>query len=67
MSIKFTNFAYSQLAVGLSTSDTALSVTGTHGARFPTLTPGEFFYATLENEVGQREIVKVTGRVADTF
>jgi len=67
MGIKFTNFARSQLAVGLSAVDTALSVTGTHGARFPVLGAGDYFYATLENAVGQREIVKVTARVTDTF
>lgn len=65
--IKFTNFARSNLAVGLSTSDTTLSVTGTHGSRFPVLTAGDYFYATLENAVGQREIIKVTARVADTL
>jgi len=67
MGIKFANFARSQLAVGLSAVDTTLSVKGTHGARFPTLGVGDYFYATLENAVGQREIIKVTARVADTF
>lgn len=67
MGIKFTNFARSKLAVGLSAVDTTLSVTGTQGARFPALGAGDYFYATLENAVGQREIVKVTARVTDTF
>ena len=65
--IKFTNFARSALAVGIGSGDTSLSVTGTQGSRFPTLSAGDYFYVVLENAVLQREIVKVTARVNDTF
>ncbi len=67
MSIKFTNFAYSTLAVGISSGATTLSVAGGHGARFPTLGAGDYFYATLENAAAVREIVKVTARTVDAF
>jgi hypothetical protein len=65
--IKFTNFAFSQLAVGITAGDVTIAVVGGHGARFPTLGAGEYFYATLEDALLNREIVKVTARVTDTF
>ena len=67
MGIKFTNFAVSQLAVGLTAGDTTLSVKGGHGARFPILSAGDFCYLVLESAAGAREIVKATARTADTF
>lgn len=67
MSIKLTNFAYSTLASGISAVDTMLSVAIGHGARFPALGAGEYFYATLESGAGVREIVKVTARAVDSF
>lgn len=65
--IKFTNFARSLLAVGIGPGDTSISVTGGHGARFPTLGAGEYFYATLEDASNNREIVKVTARATDVL
>jgi len=65
--IKFTNYAHSQLAVGLAIGGTSLTVTGGHGARFPTLGVGEYFYLTLENASLAREIVKVTARATDVM
>jgi hypothetical protein len=67
MGIQHANFARSTLAVGLTSSDTTLSVVGTHGARFPTIGVGDFFYVVLENAVLQREILKVTARAGDTM
>ena len=67
MGIKFTNFAASQLAVGLTAGDTTLSVKGGHGARFPVLSAGDFCYLVLESAAGAREIVKATARTVDTF
>jgi hypothetical protein len=65
--IKFTNFALSQLATSLSTSDTSILVEAGHGARFPELTGDDFFYVTLESAALVREIVKVTARAGDTL
>lgn len=67
MPITFTNFAHSQIAVGISAGDTTIAVTGGHGARFPALGVGEYFYATIENAATQREIVQVTARATDSF
>lgn len=65
--IKFANYAFSTLAVGCDASATSLSVPAGHGARFPALAAGEYFYATLENAALDREIVKVTARVDDAL
>ena len=65
--IKFANYAFSTLAVGCDSAATSLSVPAGHGARFPALAAGEYFYATLENAALNREIVKVTARVDDTL
>ena len=65
--IKFTNFAHSTLAVGVSSGDTTIAVASGHGARFPSLSAGEYFYATLEDAALNREIVKVTARATDNL
>lgn len=65
--IKFANYAFSTLAVGCDSAATSLSVPAGHGARFPALAAGEYFYATLENAALNREIVKVTARIDDTL
>lgn len=65
--IKFSNFAFSTLAVGCNTTATSLALATGTGAKFPTLAAGEYFYATLENASLNREVVKVTARVTDTI
>jgi hypothetical protein len=65
--IRFTNFAYSLVAAGLDAEATTIAVEPGHGARFPVLENGNFFYVTLENPSLDREIVKVTARVDDTL
>lgn len=65
--IKFSNFAFSTLAVGCNTTATSLSLASGTGAKFPTLAAGEYFYATLENASLDREVVKVTARSTDTI
>lgn len=65
--IKFTNFARTQLAVGINAGDLTMSVVGGTGALFPSLSAGQYFYVTLENASLVREIVKVTARMTDTF
>ena len=65
--VQFRNFARSTLAAGLSSGDTTLIVTTTHGARFPSLSGGQYFYLVLENASLVREVVKVTARATDSM
>jgi hypothetical protein len=69
MGIKITNNAYSELAAGLSTSATSITLTTGTGSRFPTLGAGDYFWGTIvaENNVDLMEIVKVTARSGDTL
>lgn len=60
------NNAGSTLAVGISDSALSLEVQSGHGARFPSPTMSDFFYATLDDGVSI-EIVQVTARAADVF
>jgi hypothetical protein len=66
--IKFTNFAQSTIATGITDEDTTIAVEPGHGVRFPELVvDGDFFYLTLENASLDREIVKVTARLNDAM
>lgn len=67
MSVKFANNAHSTLASSISTSATSITVASGHGARFPSLTGSEFFYATLIDTSNNLEIVKVTARSSDVL
>jgi len=68
MSQLFKNNARTRLAVNLGVSSTSFSVTDGEGSLFPTLPPGDdHMLITLENSTGQKEIVKVIERAADTF
>ena len=67
MSVKFANNAHSTLASGISTSATSITVASGQGARFPSLTGSEFFYATLIDTSNNLEIVKVTARSTDVL
>jgi hypothetical protein len=59
------NNAYSTLAADISSGATSITVAVGHGARFPTVSGGNFFYATLINASNVLEIVKVVGRSGD--
>lgn len=67
MGAKFANNAVGTLAIAISDNDTLITVSGDEGQRFPTLLPGDYFYATLVDADGNREIVKVTARVGNTM
>lgn len=67
MAIKFTNNAVGTLALSISDIETSISVSGTEGSRFPTLTGSDYFYATLVDQDGNREILKVTARTGNTM
>lgn len=67
MGIKLTNNAASRLAAGIGTSDTSITLTPGDGARFPALSAGEWFPATVIDALGNFEIVKVTSRASDVL
>ena len=66
MGIKFTNNASSNIINALPADATSVSITPDTGDLFPSLTEGDYFYATLAGNNGL-EIVKVTNRVKDTM
>lgn len=61
------NNAYSTLAAGISSGATSLSVAVGHGSRFPAVSGGNFFYATLVDTANTIEIVKVLARAGDVM
>jgi len=64
----FTNNAVCLLALPITATSTDLTVMAGYGHLFPTPGVGEYFLVTLEDQSGtHREIIKVTGRVGDTF
>ena len=67
MSVKFSNNGHSTLAASLASNATSITVASGHGARFPSLSSGEFFYATLIDASNNLEIVKVTARSSDVL
>jgi hypothetical protein len=67
MPVLYANNAASRLAASITNVATSFSVTAGHGARFPAITGGDHFYATLMDSAGNLEIVRVTARSVDTF
>jgi hypothetical protein len=69
MGIKFTNNAEGTLTAGVGSSDTTdMILTAGDGLLFPTIVSGagDYFYATLVDSSGNREIVKVTEHQSGT-
>ena len=67
MSVKFANNAFGTLSAGISASGTSITLSSGQGARFPSLSSGEYFYATLIDTSNNLEVVKVTARSGDVF
>ena len=67
MSVLFKNNVTATLAAGISDTATTIVVSSGQGARFPSITAGQFFYATLYDSSNNVEIVKVTARTTDTL
>lgn len=68
----FKNNAHSTLNGTLAIGGTTINLATGHGSRFPSVSAGEYFYITLYelNGTGDEityEVVKVTGRTADTL
>jgi len=67
MGLLMANNAESTLATGtLTAGATTLDVATGHGVRFPEVVSPDFFYCTLVNVAGQREVIKVTAHTADS-
>jgi hypothetical protein len=67
MAVQFANNAYATLAAGIASSDTSITLTSGQGARFPSLSGSDHFYATLIDTSNNLEIVKVTARATDVL
>ena len=67
MGVKVKNNSYGTLLASIGPTDTSLTLSAGQGANFPSLSSGEYFYATLINTANQLEIVKVTGITGDVM
>lgn len=67
MTVQLKNNTTSTLRTAIDDTTTTIVVASGHGARFPALTGGQYFFATLEDSNGDYEIVKVTARSTDTL
>ena len=67
MGIKVANNAFGTLNAGINSSVTTVVLAAGEGARFPTLTASDYFYATMIDTSNNLEIVKVTARSTDTM
>lgn len=67
MPLKLTNNAFGTLATGINSSATSITLTTGQGARFPTLSAGDYFYATLVDTSNNLEIIKCTARSTDVL
>jgi hypothetical protein len=67
MGIKLTNNAFGTLASGINSSATSITLSSGQGARFPSLSAGDYFYATLIDTSNNLEIVKCTARSTDVL
>lgn len=62
--IVFTNNASALLAATINSVETTIQVAAGYGDLFPVITAPQYCYATLEDNAGNIEIVKVTARAA---
>ena len=62
----YTNNAFTNLASGISPTDTVIQVASNTGILFPSPTGGDYFYMTLiSTATGSMEIVQCTSRTGD--
>jgi hypothetical protein len=64
MAYKAKNNAYSTLAGAISDAATTLTVQPGHGDRFPVIAGADFTFVTLEDNTGNREVIKITARAS---
>lgn len=68
MSVLVTNNAVGYLLVGVNDAETSILLKDGQGNRFPApVLDQDWFYITVENEEGEREVMKCTKRSGDTL
>lgn len=67
MPLKLQNNASTVIQSALNSVSTSVSVQAGTGELFPTLSVGDYFYATISNQNNNFEIVKVTARSGDVM
>jgi len=65
--ILFANNASALLAATITSADTTIQLASGFGANFPSPTGAQYFLLTLEDDAGNIEIVKITGRSGDNL
>ena len=58
------NNAFGNLASGITSGTTSVTLQAGHGDRFPVISSPDYTFLTFEDAAGNREIVKVTNRAA---
>lgn len=67
MGVKFANNAFGTLNASIASGDASLTLSSGQGARFPSLSSGDYFYATLIDTSNNLEVVKCTARSSDVL
>ena len=65
--ILFANNASALLAASISDTDTTIQVASGFGANFPSPTGSQYFLLALVDNLGNIEVVKITGRTGDNL
>lgn len=65
MPVLLKNNVSATLATAVAATDTSIALSSGEGSRFPSLSAGEYFYATLSGPTTGPEIIKVTNHVGD--
>ena len=66
-SAQFKNNAFGLLNAGITNTATSITLQSGNGARFPSLSGSQYFYATLIDASNNLEIVKCTARSSDVL
>ena len=67
MGLQLKNNASTTVPLAISSTATSLVVATGAGSGFPTLSTGDYFFATIQDVNNHFEIVKVTARADDTM
>jgi hypothetical protein len=67
MAVKFSNNGYGTISGAISATDVVIALTSGNGSRFPAISGGDYFFATLIDTANNLEIIKVTNRIDDTL